>query len=246
MKRSLFFNMMVISVMNITCGHDGRGDVKRLIRILVVDDHVIVRSGLKLLLDGIDGLEVIAEAAEGDEAIRKTEELKPDVVLMDLSMPIGKDGLTAASEINERWPDIAVLILTMHDEEEYLFRAIHAGASGYVLKSAPHEELLAAIDSVAKGNAYLNPAATKRLINDYMERLDDGEASASYGQLSEREKEVLEWIAKGYSNKEIASHLVISVKTVESHKSNLMEKLGLKTRPELVKYALKKGLLHFD
>lgn len=120
------------------------------------------------------------------------------------------------------------------------------GASGYVLKSAPHEELLAAIDSVAKGNAYLNPAATKRLINDYMERLDDGEASASYGQLSEREKEVLEWIAKGYSNKEIASHLVISVKTVESHKSNLMEKLGLKTRPELVKYALKKGLLHFD
>jgi two-component system response regulator NreC len=165
---------------------------------------------------------------------------------MDLNMPAGMDGLTATTELRRLMPDLAILILTMHDDDEYLFRAIHVGASGYILKSAPHEELLTAIRSVAAGNAYLYPTATKRLMNEYIERLKNGENSDSYDTLSEREKEILALIAKGFSNKEIAEQLIISVKTVESHKSNVMEKLGLKTRPELVKFAVKKGLLNFE
>ncbi|MBD8070576.1 response regulator transcription factor [Bacillus sp. PS06] len=217
-----------------------------MIKLIVVDDHVVVRSGLMMLLNGKNEMEVIGEAADGDEAIQKAAELKPDVILMDLSMPHGKDGLTATKELKELMPDIAILILTMHDDEEYLFRAIHAGASGYILKSAPHEELISAITSVATGNAYLNPNATRKLMSEYIDRMKNGESSSTFDLLSDREKEILEWIAKGYSNKEIAQNLIISVKTVESHKSNLMEKLGIKSRPELVKYAMKKGLLHFE
>lgn len=217
-----------------------------MINILVVDDHAVVRSGLMMLLDGKHNMKVVGEAAEGDEAIGLAVELLPDVVLMDLSMPHGKDGLATTKELKKLLPDTAFLILTMHDDEGYLFRAIHAGASGYILKSAPHEELLSAIRSVAAGNAYLYPTATKRLMSEYMEKLKHGENAGTYEALSDREKEILAWIAKGYSNKEIAEHLVISVKTVESHKSNLMEKLSLKTRPELVKLALKKGLLNFE
>ncbi|RFB13365.1 DNA-binding response regulator [Bacillus sp. HNG] len=217
-----------------------------MVKLLIVDDHAVVRSGLMMLLNGKNNIEVIGEASEGDEAIQKAKELNPDVILMDLSMPHGKDGLTATQELHEHMPNIAILILTMHDDEEYLFRAIHAGASGYILKNAPHEDLLGAIESVSSGNAYLTPSATKVLMSGYLDRVKNGDNTDSFAILSEREKEVLEWIAKGYSNKEIAEHLVISVKTVESHKSNLMEKLGLKTRPELVKYAMKKGLLHFE
>lgn len=216
------------------------------VKLLLVDDHAVVRSGLKMLLDGNGGLQVIGEAADGDEAIQAASILRPDVVLMDLNMPQGKDGLTATSELKKRLPEISVLILTMHDDNEYLFRAIQAGASGYVLKSAPHEELLSAIHSVAAGNAYLYPTATKRLMAEYLEKLKHGDSPGTYESLSDREKEILTFIAKGYSNKEIAEKLFLSVKTVESHKSNVMEKLSLKTRPDLVKYALKKGLLNFE
>ncbi|WP_099361045.1 response regulator [Fredinandcohnia onubensis] len=217
-----------------------------MVKLLIVDDHAVVRSGLMMLLNGKNNIEVIGEASEGDEAIKKAKELNPDVVLMDLSMPHGKDGLTATQELHELMPDIAILILTMHDDEEYLFRAIQSGASGYILKNAPHEDLLGAIESVSTGNAYLTPSATKVLMSGYLDRVKKGDNADTFALLSEREKEVLEWIAKGYSNKEIGERLVISVKTVESHKSNLMEKLGLKSRPELVKYAMKKGLLHFE
>ncbi|GGD55425.1 response regulator transcription factor [Paenibacillus nasutitermitis] len=217
-----------------------------MIKIIIVDDHVMVRSGLRMLLSGKEDIEVIGEASEGDEGIRKAVELRPDVVLMDLSMPSGKDGLTSAAELKAELPDIAILILTMHDDDEYLFRAIHAGAAGYVLKSAPHEELLGAIRAVSKGDAYLYPTATKRLMKEYMERMKRGESSDQFDSLSEREREVLTFTAKGYANKEIAEQLFISVKTVETHKSNVMEKLGFKSRPELVKYALKKGLLNFE
>ncbi|MDQ1909902.1 response regulator transcription factor [Paenibacillus sp. GD4] len=217
-----------------------------MVKILLVDDHAVVRSGLKMLLDGKEDMQVLGEAADGDEAIQAVSVLRPDVVLMDLHMPQGKDGLTATAELKQLFPDVAVLILTMHDDDEYLFRGIHAGASGYILKSAPHEELLSAIRSVAAGNAYLYPTATKRLMGEYLEKLKRGDNTDTYEALSEREKEILGLIAKGYSNKEIAEQLIISVKTVESHKSNVMEKLGLKTRPELVKYALKKGLLSFE
>lgn len=217
-----------------------------MIRLMIVDDHALVRSGLKALLNEGGELEVIGEAADGDEAIELAEQLRPDVVLMDLSMPHGKDGLTATREMRERLPDTAILILTMHDDDEYLFRAIQAGASGYILKSAPHEELLAAIRTVAGGDAYLYPTATKRLMGEYLEQIQQGVQTSPLNLLSEREIEVLELVAKGYANKEIAEKLVISVKTVETHKSRVMEKLGLKTRPELVEFALKKGLLTFD
>lgn len=216
-------------------------------KLLIVDDHAVVRSGLTTLLHGKHGIEVVGEAAEGAEGIAKALALRPDVILMDLSMPHGKDGLTTTTELKKLLPEVEVLILTMHDDDEYLFRAIHAGASGYILKSAPHEELVSALQSVAAGNAYLYPTATKRLMSEYVERLKHGaEGAGAYDTLSEREKEILSWTAKGYSNKEIAEHLIISVKTVETHKSHVMEKLGLKTRPELVKFALKKGLLNFE
>ncbi|QJC50953.1 response regulator transcription factor [Paenibacillus albicereus] len=217
-----------------------------MIQVLIVDDHAVVRSGLVQLMDGRDGLTAAGEAADGDEAIAKALELRPDVVLMDLSMPHGKDGLSATSELKKRLPDVAVLILTMHDDEEYLFRAIHAGASGYILKSAPYEELLGAVRHVAAGQAYLSPSATKRLMSDYLDKARSGDYAGSFESLSDREREILAKVAQGYSNKEIAEQLFISVKTVESHKSNLMEKLDLRTRPDLVRYAAKKGLLNFD
>lgn len=217
-----------------------------MIRLLIVDDHAVVRSGLKLLLGEKQNIEVVGEAADGDEAIRMAEELNPDVVLMDLSMPHGKDGMTATEELKKLMPDIYILVLTMHDDEQYLFRAIQAGASGYILKNAPHEELLTAIRYVAAGNAYLTPLATKRLMGQYIEKVKNGEGTDEFESLSEREKEVLSWTAKGYANKEIAEKLIISVKTVETHKSNLMEKLGLKSRPDLIKYAMQKGLLTFE
>lgn len=217
-----------------------------MIRIMVVDDHIVVRSGLMALLNGKNGMEVIGDAADGLEAIEKAKELNPDVILMDLSMPQGMDGLSATQELRKQLPEISVLILTMHDDEEYLFRAIQSGASGYILKSAPHDELVTAILSVARGSAYLYPSATKRLMNEYLDAMKHGESQSTLDTLSEREREILSWVAKGYSNKEIAEHLIISVKTVETHKSNLMEKLGLKTRPDLVKYAMKKGMLNFE
>lgn len=218
-----------------------------MIKLMICDDHAVVRSGLSMLLDGRNGIEVIGEASEGDEAIALATELKPDVVLMDLSMPHGKDGMTATSELKKLMPEVAILILTMHDDDEYLFRAIKIGASGYILKNAPHDELISAIQSVAMGDAYLYPTATKRLMGEYLDKLRSGaEVITPYDSLSEREREILGWLAKGYTNKEIAENLFISVKTVESHRSNVMDKLGLKTRPELIKFALKKGLLHFE
>jgi len=217
-----------------------------LIRLLIVDDHALVRSGLKSLLTEKHDMIVVGEASDGDEAIALAHKLLPDVILMDLSMPHGKDGLTATAELREQLPNISVLILSMHDDDEYLFRAINTGASGYVLKSAPYEELISAITSVASGSAYLHPTATKRLMGEYLDRIKNGASSSTYETLSDREKEVVSLIAKGYSNKEIAELLIISVKTVETHKGNLMEKLGLKTRPELVKYAMQKGLLNFE
>jgi len=218
-----------------------------MIRILLVDDHAVVRSGLAMLLNAKTDMEVVGEAADGEEAILKARECRPDVVLMDLSMPHGKDGLSTTAELKKEMPETSVLILTMHDDEEYLFRAIHLGASGYLLKSAPHDEMISAIRHVAEGNAYLHPTATKRLMGEYLDKLKHGSGEAgAYESLSEREKEILAKVAQGYTNKEIAEQLIISVKTVESHKSNLMDKLKLKTRPDLVKFAMKKGLLNFD
>ncbi|MFC7060983.1 response regulator [Halobacillus seohaensis] len=215
-----------------------------MIKVLLVDDHAVVRMGLNLLLDSQENMVVVGEASEGEEAIEKAQQLQPDVILMDLSMPHGKDGLTATSELKKLLPETFILILTMHDDEEYLFRAIQTGASGCVLKSAPHSELISAIQSVSTGNAYLHPSATKKLMEEYLGSVKNN-GSDLFEILSEREKEILTLIAKGYANREIGEKLIISVKTVETHKSNLMEKLQMRTRPELVDYALKKGLLGY-
>ncbi|AKG03573.1 MULTISPECIES: response regulator [Salimicrobium] len=217
-----------------------------MISILIVDDHAVVRSGLRMLLEAQENLEVAGEASEGNEAYAMTEEQRPDLVLMDLSMPHGKDGLSATSEIKNKFPETNVLVLTMHDDEEYLFRAIQLGASGCILKNAPHDELIKAIHQVSKGDAYLYPSATKRLMEEYMTKVEKGKEGDRFSLLSDREKEVLALVAKGYSNKETGEKLIISVKTVEAHKANVMEKLQLKTRPELVEYAWKKGLFGYS
>lgn len=200
--------------------------------------------GLKVLLDNHPDFEVIGEASEGNEAIKKSLELRPDIVIMDLSMPKGKDGLTATQELKKQAPEIAILILTMHEDEGYLFRAIQAGASGSILKSAPHEELISAIRVVYNGDTYLFPTAAGKLMNEYLVSVEEGDTD-TFDLLSDREKEVLTLIAKGFANKEIGEQLFISVKTVESHRSNLMGKLEMRTRPELVTLALKKGLIGY-
>ncbi|WP_091663341.1 response regulator [Alteribacillus iranensis] len=220
--------------------------MKQSIRTLIVDDHAIVRTGVKMLLTKEDHIEVIAEAADGQEAIEKALAHHPDLVIMDLSMPPGKNGLEATKELKKSFPDLHVLILTMYDDEESLFRVLQAGASGYILKNALDSDLLAAIEAVARGEAYLYPSAAKSLVEDFLERVERGEDLSTYHLLSDREEEILVYIAKGYSNKEIAELLFISVKTVESHKSKIMDKLGLRKRHELVAYAMKKGLLHLE
>lgn len=215
-----------------------------LIKLLLCDDHAIVRMGLKTLLNNHPKLTVVGEASEGNEGIEQAVNLKPDVVIMDLSMPYGKDGLSATEEIHNQLPDTAILILTMHEDEAYLYRAIQAGASGIVLKSAPHEELISAIISVYEGDTYLYPSALKRLTTEFLASVDEGNTDL-FHSLSDREKEVLTLIASGFSNKEIAEKLCISVKTVETHRGNLMSKLKMRTRSELVTLALQKGLIGY-
>lgn len=211
-------------------------------RILLCDDHTILRTGLKMLIGAADDLTVVGEAADGDEAIALADQLHPDVVLMDISMP-RVDGIKATAEIKRRNPEVKVLMLTMHENDEYLFRTIRAGGSGYVLKKAADDEVLDAIRHVASGGAFLRPAVTTKLVQDYLERVEQGEETDSYGKLTEREREILRLIAEGNTNAQIAGLLVISVRTVESHRAHIMEKLGIQNRAELVKYALRKGLL---
>ncbi|WLR51340.1 response regulator transcription factor [Bacillus tianshenii] len=214
------------------------------IRVIVADDHAIVRSGLEMMVNEQEDMEVVGSASTGDEAITAAEELSPDIIVMDLNMPPGKNGLIATKVIKSRFPEVKVLILTMHDDREYIFRVLQAGASGYLLKSAEDMDLITAIRTVYNGEAYLYPKATKILIESYMEKVSEGEES--FQSLSPREQEVLSYIAKGYSNKEIGEILYLSVKTIETHRAKIMEKLQLRTRPELVKYALKHGLLDFE
>ncbi|MGD8190991.1 response regulator [Brevibacillus ginsengisoli] len=216
------------------------------IRVLIADDHAIVRSGLSMLIGAQEDMNVVGTAADGKEAYQKALELKPDIVLMDLSMPPGENGLSATTRLKADAPEIDILVLTMHDDEEYLFRVLQAGASGYILKSAPDLDLISAIRTVFQGAAYLYPSATKSLIQEFLQRVQKGEDQGKFDVLTDREREILVLIAKGYSNKEIAEQLIVSVKTVETHKSKIMEKLHLRTRPDLVRYAVKKGLLDFE
>ena len=210
------------------------------IRVLLADDHAMLRAGLKALIDAEPDLTVVGEAGNGEEAVRLTERLKPDVVVMDISMPV-KDGLQATAEIGASGTGTRVLVLTMHAEEQYLLKVLEAGGSGYVLKRSADTELMEAIRAVHRGEAYLYPSATRLLLQAY--RTGDRPQAPAGGKLSEREEEVLRLTAEGYSNSEIGKQLYLSPKTVDTYRQRIMEKLGLHHRAELVRYALDTGLL---
>lgn len=197
------------------------------------------------ILNYQEDMEVIATAADGLEAYELVAKHRPDVLLMDLSMPPGESGLIATGKIKEDFPETKIVILTMHDDDEYLFHVLKNGASGYVLKNAPDEELLKAIRVAHDDGTYIHPEMATSLVREFVKKGADSVETDPFKILSKREIEVLPLIAKGYGNKEIAEKLYISVKTVEAHKSKIMEKLQLKGRPELVQYALKKKLLNF-
>jgi two-component system response regulator NreC len=207
------------------------------INVLIVDDHPIVRSGLRSLLTAESDIEVVGEATDGKEGLDQTETLRPHVILMDISMP-NLDGLEATRQIKSRFPDVQILVLSMHRSDEYFFEMLRAGASGYILKSARTSDLLEAIRVVSRGEVFLYPAMAQKLVRGYL-KLADWE-NDTQTILSPREKEILFLMAEGYSYKNIAEKLVISPSTVYSHRSNLMSKLGLNNRHELIEYARKR------
>ncbi len=215
------------------------------IRVLLVEDHAIVRQGVRLLLDGQPDMEVIGEADEGGKALDLVTQKDPDVVLMDLAMP-GINGLEATAEIKKRRPDVQVIALTVHDNDEYFFQMITAGAAGYVLKGADPSELLEAIRTVHQGEVFLHPPLTTKLVRDYLRRVPLGEVSDSFDTLSDRERQVLRLVGEGQTTQEIADALGISVSTVQTHRNHIMEKLNLHKRSELMKYAVRRGLIGPD
>ena len=211
------------------------------IRILLADDHTILRSGIRSLLEDEPGLSVIGEAEDGRTAVTMACKLKPDVVIMDIAMPL-LNGLEATRQIKVQCPDVKVLILSMHDNEEYIRQVLEAGAMGYILKDAAARELISAIQSVYRGEAVLSPAVTRLVIEDYL-RWGGTRPQEEADSLSPREREVLQLIAEGYTNKQIAEILSISIKTVQAHRNNLMQKLDLHDRGELIKYAIQKKII---
>ena len=218
------------------------------VKIVIADDHAVVRTGFSMILNYQEDMEVVATAADGVEAYQKVLEYKPDVLILDLSMPPGESGLVATSKISESFPETKILILTMYDDEEYLFHVLGSGAKGYILKNAPDEQLILAVRTVYKGETYVDMKMTTSLVNEFINQSHQEEVSYSsdpFKILSKRELEILPLIAKGYGNKDIAEKLFVSVKTVEAHKTHIMNKLNLKSKPELVEYALKKKLLEF-
>ena len=211
------------------------------IRVLLADDHTILRDGIRALLVDQADIEVIGEAEDGLSTVKMVAKLKPDVVIMDIAMPM-LNGLEATRQIQRDYPQVKVLILTMHENEEYIRQVLAAGALGYVLKDAAAQDLLGAIRAVHRGEAVLSPAITRLVIEDYLRWGDIRPADTSNG-LTPREREILQLIAEGYTNKEIAEILSLSVKTIQSHRSNLMSKLDLHDRGELIKYAIQKKII---
>lgn len=211
------------------------------IRVLIVDDHAILREGIHALLALQDDIEIVGEAADGREAVDKARQLEPDVILMDVAMPL-MDGLEATRRIRKENPKAKILILTQYDNKEYVLSSIKSGASGCVPKRAVASELVSAIRAVHRGDSFLYPSVTKFLVEDYLQRVEED----PYDRLTAREREVLKLVAEGRTNREIAGLLSVSVKTVLGHRTNLMEKLGIHNRTELIKYAIRKGLITVD
>lgn len=211
-------------------------------RVLIVDDHTLVRDGIRALLALSTDIEVVGEAGNGREAIEKVRELAPEIVLMDLAMPI-MGGLEATRRIRKEFPETKVLALTQYDDREYIIPIIEAGARGFVSKMAAASELSSAIAAVIRGGSFLSPTAAAVLIKECQLRAVAGEEKDPYQQLTDREREVLKLVAEGYTAKEIARMLEISIRTAESYKTSLMQKLGIRTRTDLIKYALRKGII---
>jgi two-component system, NarL family, response regulator NreC len=212
------------------------------VRILLADDHGVVRKGLRFLLERQAGMEVVGEAADGREAVRLAEGLNPDVVVIDIAMPM-LNGIEATAQMIKRNPDLAVIILSMHSDEDYLLSALDAGAKGYLLKESADVDLVRAIESVRKGTPFFSDEIARVMLEDYMRFLQQRNLTDSYDLLTEREKEVLQLLAEGKANKEVATVLNVSVYTVETHRTHLMQKLNLHNTAEIVLYAVRKKVI---
>jgi two-component system, NarL family, response regulator NreC len=212
------------------------------IRILLADDHTVVRKGLRLLLESHPGFEVIADAADGRAAVSLAAEHTPDVVVMDVAMP-GLNGIEAARQISARLPQTAVVFLSMHSDESYVLKALKAGARAYLLKDSAEHDLIAAVIAVSEGKAFFSPAISKMLVEDYMRQMQERQVEDSYDLLTTREREVLQLLAEGRNNKEIAGVLNLSLYTVETHRGNILQKLNLHSGAELILYAIRKGVI---
>lgn len=212
------------------------------IKLLLVDDHAVIRMGMRMLFESEPDIEIVAEAENGRQAITAVQEFNPDVVLMDIGLP-DMSGIEATRLIKEQNPDTAIVALTIHEDKEYFFKMLDAGATGYVPKRAAPEELLTAIRTAAEGEVYLFPSMAKYLVKDYLEQQNPDEEKAGPNDLTPREQEVLAHLAEGATNQEIAEKLVISPKTVARHRENIMRKLNMHSRTELVKYAIRKGII---
>lgn len=215
------------------------------IKVLLADDHTIVRKGLRVLLDDDDAMEVIAEAEDGHQAVDMARELRPDIVVMDISMP-GLNGIEATQRITTDLPATRVVVLTMHGNKEYIQRLFQAGASGYLVKKNAPQELVQAIKVAHGGDKYLSPSLSATVVDSYITRTDSESPVDAFSELTPREREILQLIAEGKSTREAAELLVISVKTVETHRSNLMQKLELDSTVDLIKYAIRNGLISLD
>ncbi len=212
------------------------------LRLFLVDDHEVVRSGLRMLLESETDMEIVGEAGTAEEAIAQVSRLEPDVILMDITLP-GVSGIEAAGRLKQSHPKLAIVALTMHEDEEYFFKMLEAGASGYVPKRAAPEELLTAIRAAAQDEVYLYPSLAKLLVKDHLEREAQEPRPKNADILTDREQEVLSYLADGANNSEIAGILHISPKTVARHRENIMRKLNLHSRTELVRYAIRKGII---
>ena len=213
-------------------------------KIVIAEDHTILRAGLRALLAAQNGLEVIGEAGDGREAIRKVDTLQPDLLLIDLSMP-KLNGIDAIREIKSQHPEIKIIVLTVHKSEEYIIAALQAGANGYMLKDASQNELLLAIDYVINGKTFLSPSISDKVVDAFLNTDKKDKPAAVLDNLTAREREILKLVAEGNTNKKIAEHLCISLKTVEKHRSNLMKKLDLRNTAALTAYAIAKKMVDF-
>jgi DNA-binding NarL/FixJ family response regulator len=213
-----------------------------MIRVLLADDHVVIRGGLRALLQQQPDFQIVGEASDGREAVSLAESTKPDVIVMDVSMP-NLNGTEAARQIVAKQPDVAIVMLSMHSDESYVLRALKAGARGYLLKEAAENDLLQAIRAVQQGKAFFSPAVSRVLVEDYVRQLQDKDIEDSYELLTAREREILQLIAEGKSNKDVANMLNLSVYTVETHRGNIITKLNLHSVAELILYAVRKGII---